>query len=110
MSWRPLMKKMLIALVLFMLAAPAGVLADPKIDFNAKCSICHRANKNLPKVAMALKVDPNKLSLRTSRMNREEMIAITEKGREKMPGFGKELTRQQIEEVIDYIIALKNRK
>ena len=104
------MKKLLISILLFMLAAPADVMADPKVDFNAKCSICHRSNKNLPKVAKALNVDPNKLSLRTSRMNREEMIAITEKGREKMPGFENKMTREQIENVIDYIIALKNRK
>ena len=105
------MKKLLISIVLLLvLAAPTAAPANPKIDFNAKCSICHRSNKNLPKVAKELKVDPMKLSLRTSRMNREEMIAITKKGKEKMPGFEKEMTREQIENVIDYIIALKNRK
>ena len=105
------MKKMLISIVLLLvLAAPTAALANPKIDFNAKCARCHRSNANLPKTAKALKVDPVKLSLRTSRMNREEMIAITEKGKEKMPGFGKDLTREQITDIVDYIIALKNRK
>jgi mono/diheme cytochrome c family protein len=104
------MKNLLIAIVLFMLAAPAYVMADPKVDFNAKCSACHRANRNLIKVARTLKVDPMRLSLGASVMSREAMIDITEKGKNKMPGFGKEMTRQQIEEVIDYIIALKNRK
>jgi len=92
------------------LAIPGFATADPKIDFNAKCSICHRANRNLPKTARLLKIDPEKLSLRASGMNREEMIAITEKGKGKMPGFAKELTMEQIADIIDYIIAVKNRK
>lgn len=104
------MKKLFIPIVLLALASPATVTADPKVDFNAKCSACHRANRNLIKVARTLKVDPIKLSLGASEMTREEMIAITEKGKDKMPGFGKEMTREQISEVIDYINALKNRK
>jgi mono/diheme cytochrome c family protein len=104
------MKKMLVLLVLVVFTSPTAALADPKIDFNARCATCHRANANLPKIAKSLKVDPVKLSLRSSRMNREEMIAITEKGRDKMPGFEKELTQEQIADIVDYIIALKKRK
>ncbi len=104
------MKKLLIPVLLLALAVPVTVMADPKVDFNAKCSACHRANRNLIKVARTLKVDPMRLSLGASVMSREAMIDITEKGKNKMPGFGKEMTREQIAEVIDYIIALKNRK
>ena len=103
------MKTLFISLVLFVLAAPAAVLADPKIDFNANCAKCHRANKNLPKQAKLLEVDPGKLTLRTSKMNRDEMIAIIEKGRDKMPGFEKELTKEQIADIVDYVIFLKKR-
>jgi mono/diheme cytochrome c family protein len=38
------------------------------------------------------------------------MIAIIEKGRNKMPGFEKELTREQITGIADYLIALRNTK
>jgi hypothetical protein len=40
-------------------------------------------------------------------MSREEMIGITEKGKDKMPGFEKEMTKDQIISIIDYVIALK---
>ena len=115
------MKKLLVLLVLTVLSAPAAVLADAKvdssakvdsnakIDFNVKCAKCHRATKTLPKTAKSLGVDPGKLTLRTSKMNREEMIAIIEKGRDKMPGFEKELTKEQITDIVDYILFLKKK-
>ncbi len=117
------MKKLLVLLVIAVLAAPAAALADAnavtttttksdnsaKIDFNAKCAKCHRATKALPNTAKSLGVDPGKLVLRTSKMNREEMIAIIEKGKDKMPGFEKELTKEQITDVVDYIIFLKKK-
>ncbi|MDA8125435.1 MAG: c-type cytochrome [Deltaproteobacteria bacterium] len=104
------MKKVMIGLLAFAVALPAVALANPAVEFNSKCAICHRANANLPRKAKQLDVDPGKLTLQTSKMSREEMIAITEKGKDKMPGFEQELTREQIETVVDYIIALKNRK
>lgn len=104
------MRVLMIAFVLFAWTAPSSALANPGVDFNAKCATCHRANANLLKKAKSLKVDPRKLTLRTSRMTRDGMIAITEKGKDKMPAFEGELTRQQIEDIVDYVIALKNRK
>ena len=115
------MKKLFVLLVITLLSAPVALLADakfdsdakvdsnPKIDFNAKCSKCHRASKNLLKQAELLGVDPAKIALRGSKMTREEMIAITEKGKDKMPGFEKELTKEQIADVVDYILSLKKR-
>jgi mono/diheme cytochrome c family protein len=115
------MKKLLILLVITVLATPVVVLAEAmsdhdaksdsttKIDFNAKCAKCHRATKSLPKVAKSLGVDPGKLTLKTSKMSRDEMIAIIEKGKDKMPGFEKELTKEQIVDLVDYILFLKKR-
>jgi mono/diheme cytochrome c family protein len=121
------MKKALILLVIAVLVAPVAARVDAmnennavsennvmndngaKIDFNAKCAKCHRATKTLPKTAKSLGVDPGKLTMRTSKMNREEMIAIIEKGKDKMPGFEKELTKEQITDLVDYIIFLKKR-
>lgn len=132
------MKKLLVLLVITVLAAPVGALAgamsdnnamsigdivgasnakssdamsdnSTKIDFNAKCAKCHRATKALLKTAKSLGVDPGKLALRASKMNRDEMIAIIEKGRDKMPGFEKELTKEQIANIADYIVFLKKK-
>jgi mono/diheme cytochrome c family protein len=105
------MKKLLITLVLIMFAIPSVALADASIDYKTKCAACHGAKANLlPKTARLLKVDPKKLALKASDMSREEMIAIIEKGRDKMPGFEKELTKEQITDIVDYVIALRNIK
>jgi mono/diheme cytochrome c family protein len=61
----------------------------------------------LPKTARLLKVDPKKLALKGSQMNRDEMIAMTQKGKDKMPSFEKELTQDQIAAIVDYIMAVK---
>lgn len=103
------MKKIFIPLVIFLFATAATAFADAKLDFNAKCASCHRANKAILKKARMLNVEPGKLALMASKMSREEMIAITEKGKDKMPGFEKEMTKDQIISVIDYIIGFKNK-
>jgi mono/diheme cytochrome c family protein len=110
------MKKLLVLLLILMFAAPASAADDTegrhntKLDFNVRCSKCHRETKALPNMAKSLGVYPGKLTLRTSKMSRDEMIAIIEKGKDKMPGFEKELTREQIANLADYVIFLKGRK
>ncbi len=104
------MKRLSVLLLIALFAAPAVGLADPKVDFNAKCAKCHRATKALPNMAKQLGVDPGKLALRDSRMNKEEMIAIIEKGRDKMPGFEREMTREQVSVLVEYIMFMKDRK
>jgi mono/diheme cytochrome c family protein len=102
------MKKLFVPFILVLFMVPTVVLADSGSDFKAKCAACHGARGNLlPKTARLLKVDPKKLALKASQMNRDEMIAITEKGKDKMPAFEKELTKEQISDIVDYINALK---
>jgi mono/diheme cytochrome c family protein len=104
-------KIILIAIVLMPFAIPSFARADASVDYKTKCAVCHGANANLlPKTARLLKVDPKKLALKASEMNGEEMIAIIEKGKDKMPGFEKELTKEQIAELIEYLMRLRNRK
>ena len=98
------MKKMLTLCVLIAFATPAMALADGGRDYKSKCASCHGANVNLlPKTARLLKVSPKKLALKASEMNRDQMIAITEKGKDKMPSFEKELTKEQIADIVNYI-------
>jgi cytochrome c5 len=105
------MKKILIMLVMFLFAVPAMALADGRIDYRAKCANCHGANALMTmKTARKLNVDPRKLSLIASKMSKDEMIAITEKGKDKMPGFEKELTKEQIAGIIDYILEYREKK
>ncbi len=104
------MKKLFVTLILVLFTAPTICLADGASDYKAKCAACHGAKANLlPKTARLLKADPKKLALKASQMNREEMIAITEKGKDKMPGFEKEMTKDQITSIIDYVMALRKK-
>lgn len=104
------MNKLFITLILVLFATPTVCLADGMSDYKGKCAACHGAKGNLlPKTARLLKVDPRKLALNASQMNREEMIAITEKGKNKMPAFEKELTKEQIADIIDYIFAFRKK-
>jgi mono/diheme cytochrome c family protein len=104
------MKKMLTLCILVLFAAPAMALADGGADYKSKCAACHGANANLlPKTARLLKADPRKLALKASEMSRDDMIAITEVGKDKMPGFAKELSKDQITAVIDYVMSLKKK-
>jgi len=104
------MKTLFISLVLFALAAPTAALADARMDFNAKCASCHRATARMLQTAKKLNVDPKKLALMTSEMSRDEMIAITEKGKDQMPGFEKELTQDRIAAIVDYVLLFRKRR
>jgi mono/diheme cytochrome c family protein len=116
------MKTLIISIVLLLLAAPvtapaatpadapADALANARMDFNAKCSSCHRATSRILQAAKQLNVDPKKLTLMTTRMSRDEIIAITETGKNKMPAFEKELSRERIEAIADYVLLHHKRK
>ena len=104
------MKKILIPFLLFMFIVPIAALADGQADFKANCLMCHgggtRANHRR---AQAFKVDPKKLNLTVSKMNKEEMIAIVNQGKGKMPDFAKKLTKGQIMDIVDYVLSLKKK-
>lgn len=98
------MKKIIIPLILLCLCVPTLVLADGMQDFKTHCFSCHGGNaKTNVRRANMLKIDPTKLYLPASKMNREEMIAIIEKGKDKMPAFEGKLTKSQISDLVDYI-------
>jgi mono/diheme cytochrome c family protein len=105
------MKKLLNLIVLLVFATPAVSLASGQSDYKAKCASCHGANANVQtEKAKALNMDVQKLALKVSKKSREEMIGIIEKGKEPMPGFKKELNRKQITAIVDYVIALREKK
>lgn len=98
------MKMLLISLITFVFASPTAALADGRIDYRSHCASCHGANAFMAvKMARKLGVDPRKLTLLASEMSREEMIAITETGKGKMPGFDQKLTKEQIADIVGYI-------
>ena len=104
------MKKLLISLVLIVFATPMIALADGKADYKAKCTTCHGGDaKTNTRRAKMLNIDPTKLYLPASQMNNAEMIAIIEKGKDKMPSFEKVLTKDQIITIVDYVKSLSKK-
>jgi mono/diheme cytochrome c family protein len=98
------MKKISTAFVVVLFALPALALADGKADFDANCARCHSGDaRTITKRSNILKIDPTKLALQASEMNEAEMIAIIEKGKNLMPGFERELTKEQIKAIVQYI-------
>jgi quinohemoprotein ethanol dehydrogenase len=104
------MKKLLIPIILLSLMAPTLALADGLKDFRTHCITCHGGNaKTNIRRASILKIDPTKLYLPASQMNAEEMIAIIEKGKDKMPGFEGKLSKDQITAIVEYIRSEKKK-
>jgi len=100
-----MMKRLFVVIVLLLFAVPAAGLADGRRDYKGKCANCHGANALLTvKTARKLRVDPRKLSLMASKMSKDEMVAIIEKGKGKMPGFEKELTKEQIAGIVEWLL------
>lgn len=104
------MKKILILIFFLGFVFTTMALADGRNDFNANCTKCHGGNaKTNARRALLLKIDPKKLYLQASEMNNEEMVAIIEKGKNQMPGFEKQLTKEQITAIVDYVMNLKKK-
>jgi mono/diheme cytochrome c family protein len=102
------MNKTLLSLTCSALLLPSLAFADGKTDYNAHCAGCHGANGNVQtEKAKALNMDVKKLALKVSTKNKAEMTAFIEKGKGKMPSFDKQLTKEQISAIADYIITLR---
>jgi mono/diheme cytochrome c family protein len=102
------MKKHIVIFVILLFAAPALAVADGKADYNAKCAGCHGAHGNVQtEKARALNMDVKKLSLKISKKNKDEMTAIIENGKGAMPGFKKDLNKEQVTGIVLYIMALR---
>jgi len=104
------MKKLLILLVLIVFATPTIAFANGMADYNSKCTRCHGGDaRTNTKRAKLLNIDPTKLYLPASQMSKAEMIAIIEKGKDKMPSFENELTKDQIIAIVDYVKSLSKK-
>jgi len=107
------MKKIWMLFVVVTLCAPVIALADGRTEYRANCASCHAAYPNgYPdfEKAKAMKVTQKQLALSASKMTRDEMIAITETGKGVMPGYKDQLTKEQIADIVDYIIAVIKKK
>ena len=89
-------------------SAPAA--ADAAANYKAKCAMCHGADGKGDTPA-GKKMGVNDLtSPEVQKASDAELIAITTKGKNKMPGYGGKLSDAEIKDLIGYIRQLAKGK
>ncbi|MFZ1618039.1 MAG: cytochrome c [Flavobacteriales bacterium] len=90
------------ALLLLACSVADGASAEKKVPvtpgeaiYKSQCVMCHGRNGNLNMSGAK--------DLTKSGLTEEEMIAVVTSGRGGMIGFGKTLTKKQIEEVVGHV-------
>jgi len=87
-----------LGLMLLSAATMSFAQAAGEATYKAKCAMCHGATgQGESPTGKAMKVAP------FAKAPEADMIAITTKGKGKMPGFKGKLTDAQIKEVNDYV-------
>lgn len=105
------MKQLVIRLAmiaaLLALGAPGAYAADDAAAlYKAKCQVCHGPDGK--GTAAGLKLGARDFhSPEVAKMTDTELFDVTKKGKEKMPGYDKKLTDDQIKSLIKYIRSLK---
>ncbi len=97
------------ALTLAMLAAGLALWSAPAVaddaaaTYKAKCAMCHGADgKGDTPVGKKMGIR-DLTSADVQKMSDEELITITTKGKNKMPGYENKLSAAQIKDIVAYI-------
>ena len=78
----------------------ATVDSPGKMIFTKNCRLCHGATGNLGVSGAA--------NLKISALNIEEIKTVVSEGRKSMPSWKKQLTPEEIQQVAEYILTLRN--
>ncbi|MBZ5651188.1 MAG: cytochrome c [Acidobacteriia bacterium] len=90
-------------------STPAGA-DDAAATYKAKCAMCHGADgKGDTPVGKKMGIR-DLTSADVQKMSDEELITITTKGKNKMPGYENKLSAAQIKDVVAYIRQLAKGK
>jgi cytochrome c6 len=101
-----LLRLAVIAALLALAATGACAQDDAAASYKSKCQICHGADGKGSPVGQKLGVK-DLHSPEVAKMSDAELFDITKKGKDKMPGYDKKLSDDQIKGLIKYIRALK---
>jgi cytochrome c6 len=83
---------------------------DAPATYNAKCAMCHGADgKGATQVGKKMGIR-DLTSADVQKMSDEELIAITTKGKSKMPAYENKLSAAQIKDMVAYIRQLAKGK
>ena len=103
------MKKLFIIIMLWSLPAYAEEPKTVKQNWNKYCKKCHGADGTATKIGLRLK-SPENIYEAMKDKTVEEIFEAIRDGKNKMPGFKKKLSKQEIEELaahIDYSSLVK---
>ncbi len=106
-SW---LVRILVVAVLLMMVAPAALAADSAALYKTKCAVCHSADGSGDS-AMGKKTGAHDFrSAEIQKMTDAQLTEITVKGKNKMPGYDKKLTAEEIKGLVAYVRELGKKK
>ena len=107
-SW--LVRLALAAVCVLLVAATAQAQGSAADLYKTKCAVCHGAD-GAGDTAMGKKTGAHDFrSPEIQKMTDAQLIEVTTKGKDKMPGYDKKLTADQIKGLVAYIRELGKKK
>ncbi len=86
----------------FVLAGASAFAEDAKDLYLSKCATCHGAN-GAGKTAMGKKLKAQDVHATVGKMTADQMITVVTDGKgQDMAGYGKQFTKDQIKELVEY--------
>jgi cytochrome c6 len=106
-NMRSLLIHAVLTAALLTLGAAGACAQDTAALYKSKCQACHGPDGKGDTAAGKKLGVKDFQSPEVAKMSDADLFDITKKGKEKMPGYDKKLTDDQIKELIKYIRALK---
>jgi mono/diheme cytochrome c family protein len=104
---RSLLTRTVLTAALLSLGAAGACAEDATALYKSKCQACHGADGKGDTAAGKKLGVKDFHAPEVAKMSDSELFDITKKGKDKMPGYDKKLTDDQIKELITYIRSLK---
>ncbi len=106
-TMRSLLMQAVLTAALLTLGAAGAWAEDTAALYKSKCQACHGPDGKGDTAAGKKLGAKDFHSLEVAKMSDVELFDITKKGKDKMPGYDKKLTDDQIKDLIKYIRTLK---
>lgn len=106
-NMRSLLMRIVLTAALLSVGVAGACAEDAATLYKSKCQACHGPDGKGDTAAGKKLGVKDFHSPEIAKMSDEELIDITKKGKDKMPGYDKKLTDDQIKDLIKYIRALK---
>ena len=90
--------------------APVHADGDGAAVYKSKCAVCHGADGKAATPAAKAMAASDLTSAAAQKMTDAQLIEITTKGKNKMPGYEKSLSAAQIKEVVAHVRELGKKK